>query len=80
MSDIASVVVDILNSAVGQFVIQLLTPVLDNLVQGLLPHPLGIAGLIDIGKLLAGVSPGTSASMEARLVPGGYVDDQRATV
>jgi hypothetical protein len=73
LSDIASVVVDILNSAVGQFVIQLVTPVLDGLVQNLLPHPLGIAGMLDVGSLLAGVSPGTSASMEARLVPGGYV-------
>lgn len=73
LSDIASVVVDILNSAVGQFVVQLITPVLDGLVQNLLPHPLGIAGLLDVGSLLSGVSPGTQASMEARLVPGGYV-------
>nr|HEX4316848.1 MYXO-CTERM sorting domain-containing protein [Kofleriaceae bacterium] len=73
VSDLADVVVDILNSAVGQFVIQLLTPVLDGLVQNLLPKPLGIAGIMDVGQLLQGVSPGTTAEMEARIVPGGYV-------
>lgn len=74
LSDIASVVTDVLNSAIGQFVVQLLTPTLNNLVQSFLPHPLGIAGLVDVGKLLSGVSPGTEATMEARVVPGGYVD------
>ncbi len=73
IGDVASVVVDIFNSAIGQFVIQLLTPVVDNLIQGFIPHPLGIAGMIDIGALLAGVSPGTEALMEGRIVPGGYV-------
>ena len=73
IGDVASVVVDIFNSAIGQFVIQLLTPVIDNLIQGFIPHPLGIAGMIDVGKLLAGVSPGTEALMEGRIVPGGYV-------
>ena len=43
-------------------------------IQGFLPNPLGIAGMMDIGKLLEGVSPGTEGFMEARIVPGGYVD------
>ena len=73
LSDIANLAGSIIDSVVGQFVIQLLTPVIDNLIQGFLPHPLGIAGMLDVGKLLAGVSPGTKAEMEARLVPGGYV-------
>lgn len=73
IGDVASVVVDIFNSAIGQFVIQLLTPVIDNLIQGFLPHPLGIAGMLDVGKMLQGVSPGTEALMEGRIVPGGYV-------
>jgi MYXO-CTERM domain-containing protein len=72
LSDIANLASDIVDSFVGQFVIQLLTPVIDNLVQGFLPNPLGIAGMMDIGKLLEGVSPGTEGFMEARLVPGGY--------
>jgi MYXO-CTERM domain-containing protein len=74
ISDLGNLVNDILNSFVGQFAIQLLTPVIDNLVQGFLPSPLGIAGLLDIGQLLQGVSPGTQASMEARIVPGGYAN------
>lgn len=74
IGDVASVVVDIFNSAIGQFVIQLLTPVIDNLIQGFLPSPLGIAGMIDIGSLFSSVSPGTEALMEGRIVPGGYVD------
>ncbi len=73
LSDIANLASDIIDSFVGQFIIQLLTPVVDNLIQSFLPHPLGIAGMVDVGKLLAGVSPGTKAEMEARIVPGGYV-------
>src|SRR5690606_35347767 len=49
ISNIASAVVDFLNSAVGQFVIRMLTPVIDDLIQGFLPNPLGIAGMMDIG-------------------------------
>jgi MYXO-CTERM domain-containing protein len=73
ISDLASVVVDILNTAIGQFVIGLLTPVIDNLIQGFLPHPLGLEGMMNVGNLLEGLSPGTEALMEARIVPGGYV-------
>ncbi|MEO8700056.1 MAG: hypothetical protein ABI867_08435 [Kofleriaceae bacterium] len=51
----------------------LLTPIINNVVQGLIPSPLGVAGMIDMGNLLGGISPGTSGSMEARIVPGGYV-------
>lgn len=51
----------------------LLTPIIDSVVQGLIPNPLGIAGLMDVGQLLESVSPGTTGSMEARIVPGGYV-------
>ncbi|MBS1123758.1 MAG: hypothetical protein H6Q90_5986 [Deltaproteobacteria bacterium] len=73
LSNVASIVVDILNSAIGQFVIQLLAPVVDNLIQGFLPDPLGVAGMMDVGGLLEAISPGTTALMEARIVPGGYV-------
>lgn len=72
LSDIANLASDIIDSFLGQFVIQLLTPTIDNLVQGFLPNPLGIAGMMDIGALMAGISPGTDGFMEARLVPGGY--------
>jgi MYXO-CTERM domain-containing protein len=72
ISDIAGVATDIIDSFVGQFIIQLLTPFINDMLQDFLPNPLGIAGMMDIGELLAGVSPGTDGFMEARIVPGGY--------
>lgn len=74
VSDIANALVDVLDSFIGDFLIQLLTPTIDNLIQGFLPDPLGINGIIDSGALVGGVSPGTEATMEVRMVPGGYVD------
>jgi MYXO-CTERM domain-containing protein len=74
LSDLGNLVNGLLNSFIGQLVIPLLKGTIDNLVQGFLPHPLGIEGLVDVGSLLAGVSPGTEAEMELRMVPGGYVD------
>lgn len=74
LDEIADLAVDILDSFIGEFIIDLLTPTLDGLIQGFLPDPLGIEGLVDVGGLVGGVSPGTEATMEARMVPGGYVD------
>ena len=51
----------------------LLTPLIDPLIQNFLPNPLGVKGMMDVGALLEGVSPGTEGLMEARIVPGGYV-------
>jgi len=73
ISDLGNLVIDILNSFIGEFIVDLLTPTLDGLVQGFVPDPLGIEGLVDLGQLLGGVSPGTEATLEARMVPGGYV-------
>lgn len=77
LGDIADIAADLLDdiidSFVGEFVLDLLTPAINNIIQGFLPDPLGIAGLMDVGNLLEGVSPGTEALMEARIVPGGYV-------
>src|SRR6185503_4106071 len=72
LSDIANLASDIIDSFVGQFIIQLLTPVIDDLLQSFLPNPLGMAGMMDIGALMEGISPGTDGFMEARVVPGGY--------
>jgi len=55
------------------FIRDLLTPVIEPIIVGLLPDPLGVEGIADLGGLIGGVSPGTSATMEARVVPGGYV-------
>ncbi|HEU0033306.1 MAG TPA: MYXO-CTERM sorting domain-containing protein [Kofleriaceae bacterium] len=73
LSDIANLLSSFVDSFLGQFIIQLLTPTIDDLIQNFLPSPLGIAGMMDVGNLLENVSPGTTASMEARIVPGGYV-------
>jgi len=51
----------------------LLTPLINPLIQNFLPNPLGIKGMMDVGNLLEGISPGTEGFLEARIVPGGYV-------
>ena len=73
ISDIANLAGNIIDSVVGQFVIGLLTPAVNDLLQSLLPSPLGIAAMIDAGAVLEGFSPGTEAMLETRIVPGGYV-------
>ena len=69
IANLATSILDAFDTLLAPF----LTPIVDNLLQGFIPSPLGIAGMMDVGKLLASVSPGTKAEMEARLVPGGYV-------
>jgi MYXO-CTERM domain-containing protein len=64
---------DFIDSWFGQWIVDYFTPTLDDLVQGMLPDPLGVEGVVDIGSLVAGISPGTEAELEARIVPGGYV-------
>ncbi|MGE3545018.1 MAG: MYXO-CTERM sorting domain-containing protein, partial [Kofleriaceae bacterium] len=51
----------------------LITPLINPLIQNFLPDPLGIAGITDVGELIDGISPGTTALLETRAVPGGYV-------
>jgi MYXO-CTERM domain-containing protein len=71
-------------SAIGQLLTSLidaipnsikgfLTPLINPLLQNFIPNPLGVKGMVDIGNLLSGISPGTDGFMEARVVPGGYV-------
>lgn len=64
---------DFLESWFGQWVVDYFTPTLDGMIQDMLPDPLGVEGVVDVGALVAGLSPGTEAELEARLVPGGYV-------
>tara|TARA_R110002096_G_scaffold436051_2_gene666340 strand:- start:88338 stop:92201 length:3864 start_codon:yes stop_codon:yes gene_type:complete len=59
------------------FIRNLLTPLLEPIIQGLLPDPLGIEAVANLGGLVGDVSPGTKATMEARIVPGGYVELER---
>jgi len=78
LGDIASLVGDLIDAVNGsflnQFVFAALTPAINSLLQSMLPNPLGLAGMMDIGNLMEGVSPGTDGFMEARMVPGGYAD------
>ncbi|MFN0246987.1 MAG: hypothetical protein ACKV2T_08755 [Kofleriaceae bacterium] len=64
---------DIAGSFIFEFVSDLLDPFVTDFINDLLPDPLGIAGLMNVGNMLDSVSPGASALMEARIVPGGYV-------
>jgi hypothetical protein len=64
---------DFIESWFGEWVVDFLTPTIDDQIQGMLPDPLGVEGVIDLGSLLGGISPGTEAKLEARVVPGGYV-------
>ena len=71
--DIVDAVADILSSDIARFVINLVLPLIEDFILSFLPDPLGLEGLIDAGALVSGISPGTNATMETRLVPGGYV-------
>lgn len=77
LGDIADIAADLLDdiigSFVGEFALDLLTPAINDIIQGLLPSPLGIAAMLDVGNALEGVSPGTEGLIESRIVPGGYV-------
>ncbi len=70
---LTDIIDDIANSFIAPFLFTVLDPVVNSLLDSLLPSPLGIANLMNVGNLVAGVSPGTEALMEARIVPGGYV-------
>ncbi len=54
-------------------VIDTVRPTLEGLIRDLIPNPMGVAGTMDLGSLLAGVSSGSSGALEARVLPGGYV-------
>ena len=78
ISDILGGVVGFVDAILGvDFIANLLTPILEPIIQGLLPDPLGIEAVANLGGLVGDVSPGTKATMEARIVPGGYVELER---
>ncbi len=68
LGDIADIAVDLLddiiNSFVGNFVLDLLTPAVNSIIQGILPNPLGIAGLRKAGLLQRQPIPDFCARME----------------
>lgn len=68
----ASAFASFLKTYFAQVIADELTPTVNELIQSYLPDPLGIEGVLDIGSLLASISPGTEAGLEARLLPGGF--------
>jgi MYXO-CTERM domain-containing protein len=75
ISDVASAVLDFVNalpSFITQLIIDLLRPTLNTAIQGFLPKPLGLAGTVNTGTLLANFSPPADANLELFVVPGGY--------
>lgn len=69
-----SIVEGLVDSFIGDILINtVLLPVFQDLLDGLLPKPLGIAGTINPGDSLANFSPPPDTNLELYLVPGGYV-------
>src|SRR5262249_53088744 len=55
------------------FVVSLLTPQINNLLQSFLPKPPGLAGSLDTGSLLSKFNAPKNANLELFVVAGGYV-------
>ncbi len=68
------------DSQIGNLLLNLagavLQPQVDQLVQGLLPDPLGLASVLDTGTMLARFDAPKEAGLETYLVPGGYVSSK----
>src|SRR5262249_44468764 len=56
----------------GTILINLFRGPLNDFIQGLLPHPLGIEGALDVRALLSGVVPGVESKLEVKAIRGGY--------
>jgi hypothetical protein len=76
-AELAGVVINglelIINTQIGLFVVDLLTPFIDDFIQTLLPSPLGLEGKLDLGALLASFLPGIESTVEVSAIPGGYL-------
>ena len=64
---------DFFKTYFAQQIVDYFTPRLNDMIRNYIPDPLGIEGIMDVGPLLAGISPGTKGTLEARIIPGGYV-------
>lgn len=74
LDEIGDLLITLLDSFVGDLLIDVLTPTLSDLVAGLLPDPLGLEGVFDVGGALNTVATGADGGLEAKLVPGGYAN------
>ena len=76
IAGLVSLIKGLLNGTITSAIKAQLSPAIITAINTLVPSPLGIAGKLDIGGLLAGISPGTQAKLEARILPGGYAHMQ----
>ncbi len=56
----------------GTILINLFRGPLNDFIQGLLPSPLGLEGVLDVGSFLSTLVPGVEAKLELKAIPGGY--------
>ncbi|HEY0194179.1 MAG TPA: MYXO-CTERM sorting domain-containing protein [Kofleriaceae bacterium] len=70
--DILGFLVDLFKGTVADTIRDEISPMIQQLLPEFLPNPLGLVGTMDVGNLLAGLVPGITAKLEARLTPGGY--------
>jgi len=76
LSAVADAGLSFLNSLpqiITDFIINLIKPLLNNLLQSFLPKPLGLAGVMNSGALLSKFDPPQDTNLEVFIVPGGYV-------
>jgi hypothetical protein len=77
LGDILNTVLSGLNSDIGKvltnFIIGLLNPQLNSLIQSFLPKPPGLAGTLDTASLLSSFDAPAGAGLETFVVAGGYV-------
>ncbi|MSP63835.1 MAG: hypothetical protein EXR72_26515 [Myxococcales bacterium] len=77
VGDILSGVLNIVNviakNFIGDLLIQVLKPQLEKLIQGFLPSPPGLAGVMPMGQSLASLGAPPDAALEIFMVAGGYV-------
>ncbi len=73
VGNLVDLIAHALSTPIGNALVNALTPVINNLIQGFLPDPLGVKGMVDVGAFLSGIAPGVEAHLEAKAVPGGYV-------
>jgi hypothetical protein len=72
IAGLVNLIKGLLNGTITNAIKGQLSPAVTTIINTLVPKPLGIAGMLDIGSLLGGVSPGTKSLLEARILPGGY--------
>ncbi|MEO7734720.1 MAG: hypothetical protein ABIY55_27440 [Kofleriaceae bacterium] len=76
ITGIFNLIKGLLNGTITKAIKDQLSPAIATLIDTLVPETLGIEGMLDVGSLIAGISPGTQSQLEARILPGGYAHMQ----